>query len=211
MKTLYLIVAVIAAFLLIGILNQMNPSGPPRPGLAKDAAHKPEVQKGLSVMAHKDFGASSEEPVWPGVQFTEVRAFAWPKDDDTKAVILENMTLKSGAINPVGAVLTPEQTKALISAVTGKSPDYLFKGCYEPHNAFVFYDAAKKPVAFVEICFTCFSHRITPKVTATRLDLVALAAIFDAQKLPMGVFPDLHSFKMRFDYELERIALGADK
>lgn len=139
--------------------------------------------------------AYADEAAWPGVKFSEVRAFAWPDDKSTTKVILDGMSLKEGAINPDGALLTPEQTKALIKAVTGKHPDYPVAMCHIPHNAFVFYDEAKKPAAFVEICFGCSSHRIHPKGAAVNLDLVAIAAIFDGHKLPMGEYPDLAAYK----------------
>ena len=152
------------------------------------------------------------EDVWPGLKFSEVRAYAWPDDKSTPAVILKEMTLKPGAINPDGAVLTAEQTKLLIKAVTGKRPGYPVAMCHIPHNAFVFYDASKKPVAFVEICFGCSNHRISPKGAADNLDLLGIAAIFDALKLPMGEYRDLAAYKRHFD-ELQKMIKeqGADK
>lgn len=138
------------------------------------------------------------------MKFSEVRAYAWPDDKNTEAVILKGMTLKDGAINPDGAVLTPEQAKTLVAAVTGKRPEYPVAMCHHPHNAFVFYDAAKKPIAFVEICFGCSNHRIAPIGAAEYLDLVALATIFDAHKLPMGEYRDLAAFKKHFD-ELQKM------
>lgn len=137
----------------------------------------------------------ADEASWPGVEFSEVRAFAWPDDKTTEAVILKGMSLKERAINPEGAALTPVQTKALIKAVTGKHPDYPVAMCHIPHNAIVFYDKAKNPVAFVEICFGCSTHRIEPKGAARNIDLLAVAAIFDAHKLPMGQHPDLAVYK----------------
>ena len=141
----------------------------------------------------------ADEPVWPGVKFAEVRAFAWPGDKTTEAVILNGISLKEGAINPDGAVLTPEQTKKLISAITGKHPDYPVAMCHIPHNAFVFYDDSKKPVAFIEVCFGCGTHRIEPKGFAKEIDLVAIAAIFDTHNLPMGEYSDLSAYKKSVD------------
>jgi hypothetical protein len=139
----------------------------------------------------------AEDP-WPGVKFAEVKAYAWPGDQGGEAVILEGMSLKAGVMNPDGAVLTPEQVKRLLAAVTGKHPAHAVADCHIPHNAFVFYDDAKKPVAFVEICFGCLSNRISPRPAAPVIDLVALAAIFAEHKLPMGEYPDLAAFKKHF-------------
>jgi hypothetical protein len=154
--------------------------------------------------------AFAGDTAWPAVKFSEVRAYAWPDDKSTEAVILKGMILKDGAINPGGAVLTPEQTKTLVAAVTGKRPGYPVAMCHIPHNAFVFYDEAKKPVAFVEICFGCSNHRIAPKGAAENIDLVALASIFDAHKLPMGEYRDLTAFKKHFDELQKMMKAGGD-
>jgi len=128
---------------------------------------------------------------WPRVKYSEVRAYAWPVLPDQGGmgghVILENLTLKPGVINPDGTLLSPAQVKSLLAAVArehGIMTTTLM--CYEPHNAFVFYDSNKKPVAFVEICFDCLGKRIQPDGAANIIDLSALAAIFNELKLPMG-------------------------
>ncbi|WP_395737153.1 hypothetical protein [Prosthecobacter sp.] len=144
-------------------------------------------------------------PLWPGVQFTEVRAYAWPNDEVTEAVILDGMTLKPGVINKDGALLTAQQTKRLLAAITGKHPWHPVASCHIPHNAFVFYDAAHHPVASVELCFGCFNHRIQPGGTSRYLDFPSLASIFDEHKLPMGAYPDYKAFKKKFD-EVSKLA-----
>ncbi len=123
---------------------------------------------------------------WPGVPWMEVRAYAWPDREKAKAVILKDLTLKPGVINPRGALLSTKQVQLLIKSVNGRHPEHPTARCYFPHNAFVFYNAARDPVAFVEICFSCSNHRTFPEGAAANLDLVAMAAIFDAHKLPMG-------------------------
>ena len=135
---------------------------------------------------------------WPGVQYAEVRAYAWPDDKETEEVILPGMALKPGIINNDGALLTPQQVKRLLASVTGKHPWHPVAACHIPHNAYVLYDAAKKPVAFVEICFGCFNHRIMPDGTSRYLDFISLASIFAEHKLPMGEYPDLAAFKKQF-------------
>jgi hypothetical protein len=165
------------------------------------------MTRAILILILSTLCAFAGDAAWPGIKFSEVRAYAWPDDKTTNAVILKGMTLKDGVINPKGASLTPEQTKILIGAVTGKRPKYPVAMCHNPHNAFVFYNAAKKPVAFVEICFRCFNHRISPKGAAENLDLVALAAIFDTSKLPMGKYGDLSTFKKHFD-EVQKIMNG---
>jgi hypothetical protein len=135
---------------------------------------------------------------WPGKEFVEVRAYAWPDDKETDAVILAGMKLKDGVINKEGSVLTPAQVEKLLSAVTGKHPPHRIAKCHIPHNAFVFYDASKTPIAYVEICFKCLSYRTEPDGAAQAFDLVALASIFHEHKLPMGEYEDLPSFEAAF-------------
>ena len=132
---------------------------------------------------------------WPGVQFTEVRAYAWPGNLETTQVILPAMQLKPGVINEDGALLTPDQVKRLLAAVNGKHRAYDQASCFIPHNAFVFYDASKKPVAYLEICFACMGTHAEPKTPKRSTDLIALAKIFDELKLPLGAYPNLEAFK----------------
>jgi len=108
------------------------------------------------------------------------------------------MSLKPGVINKDGALLSPEQTKRLRVAITGLHPDYSVAGCFLPHNAFVFYNAEKRPVAFVEVCFDCGGIRALLKGAAIWVDMLGLGAIFDELKLPLGGYPNLASFKQHF-------------
>jgi hypothetical protein len=77
---------------------------------------------------------------WPGIKFTEVRAYAWPiKAVKSVDVILPGMKLRPDVINKEGTVLTPQEVKQLLAAVTGKHRNYAVAMCHIPHNAFVFY------------------------------------------------------------------------
>jgi hypothetical protein len=135
---------------------------------------------------------------WPGIPFSEVRAYAWlgdTKKEQAEAVILPGMVLGPGVINKDGLLLTPRQVKRLLAAVNGKHPRVPIAACYAPHNAFVFYNADRKPVAFVEVCFDCLNYRIEPRGASDYADLVSLASLFDAQKLPLGAYSSLGEFR----------------
>jgi hypothetical protein len=132
---------------------------------------------------------------WPDVPYKEVRAYAWPGDKTTKAVILENNELLEGVLNKGGTPLSSNQVKWLLSAVNGNHYAHPVAACYRPHNAFVFYDESNKPIAFVEICFGCLSYRSEPRGAADSFDLMTLAVIFDELKLPLGEYTDLEAFK----------------
>lgn len=128
----------------------------------------------------------SASPPWPDIPFTEVRAYAWPTDLRTNAVILPGMKPLPGSLRPEGIPLSPQQVTRLQTAVTGRFPEVVQAFCYVPHNAFIFYNADKKPVAYVEICFTCGGYRAAPKGTAKNYDLPALAKLFHELGLPTG-------------------------
>ena len=138
---------------------------------------------------------------WPPFAFSEVRAFAWPDEEISEAVILPGMTLKPNPLNKNGSVLSPSQIARLLLAIKSGYPGYPLGACYNPHNAFLFYDANGRPVAFFEVCFGCFNYNFGPQKTAqTRgVGLLSLAAIFDELKLPMGEFKSASDFKKHID------------
>jgi len=109
------------------------------------------------------------------------------------------MTLKKGALDKNGAILTSAQVDRLLSATRGTHPDHAIAMCHVPHNAFMFYDASHAPVGFVEICFTCLSTRVEPVGAAPNPDLLALAEIFAEHHLPLGEYADLEAFKRHYN------------
>lgn len=137
---------------------------------------------------------------WPALPFVEARAYAWPVEG-TKGglVILPGIKLREDVINKEGAVLNPDQVKRLQAALSGKHAKHALIRCYSPHNAVVFYDSGKRPVAFVEICFDCLGAGTMPKAPAEWKDFPALAKIFAELKLPIGRSGDLENFNKFFD------------
>ena len=101
---------------------------------------------------------------WPGVKFESVRAYAWPAAQDLEQVVQPNLTLSPGMVDPRGQALTERQVQKLIAAVTRKRPEgrQSLVSCFQPHHAFVFYDAAGRPVAFVELCLRYHGCRMSP-------------------------------------------------
>ena len=136
---------------------------------------------------------------WPSVPFTTVRAYAWPEDYEHLNAILPGMKLAPGVINKEGALLTPEQLHRLRVAV---SPPQHSRGvqripvsnCYIPHNAFVFYNAAKTPVAYLEVCFSCLGYTAQPRIPTAVPNYLPLAVIFEELKLPMGPYVTAKAF-----------------
>jgi hypothetical protein len=104
----------------------------------------------------------------------------------SEGMIHKDMTLPEGVINKDGALLNAQQVKRLLKAEARRFRSRGVAGCYSPHNAFVFYDAEKRPVAFLEICFDCIGSRTVPEDAQCDPDFHALAVLFSELKLPLG-------------------------
>ena len=124
---------------------------------------------------------------WPGVPFTEVRAYAWPADLKVDQVIASDGQLGPGVLNPQGTILSKAQVRRLLAAQARRVGRVKYRPmCYRPHNAFVFRNAAGRAVAFLEICFDCAEVRLQPKDERSNPDFAALARIFMELNLPTG-------------------------
>ena len=134
------------------------------------------------------------EKTWPGVEYTEVKAFHWPSDSDTRRLIDKNFKLLPGVVNKDGVKLSKEQALSLIKSVSGKFPDHPRAMCYIPHNAFIFYNE-KKPVAYIEVCFDCFGYRAFPRAPAKNFDLLSIAKICQQLKIPFGKHKSIQAFE----------------
>jgi len=138
------------------------------------------------------------EPPWPRVPYREVRAFAWdpaktPNIDEQ--VIRADMSFVEGVIDKEGVVLNADQVKRLLKAETHRFADRPVAGCYMPHNAFVFYNADKKPVAFLEVCFDCLGARTNPVDANCDPDFYALAKICAELRIPFGRHKSVEDFE----------------
>ena len=130
--------------------------------------------------------ASSFASDWPNAPFAEVRAYAYNKGGFPDRLIIRNGQLSGTVLNKRGVVLTPAQTTRLVAAVTGyrPRPDSEIM-CFDPRHAFVFYDGAKKPVAWVELCFDCSRALAQPYVDGQVYDVTALERLAKELKLPL--------------------------
>ena len=130
-------------------------------------------------------GVFSAAADWPGVPFAEVRAYTYNKKDDDRNIVTKG-TLSPTVLNKQGVVLTAEQTRALVAAVTGKRPAPQWAAaCFNPHHAFVFYDAAQKPVGWVEVCFECGNAAAEPAQRGQVYDVAALEKLATDLRLPL--------------------------
>jgi hypothetical protein len=122
---------------------------------------------------------------WPECEYKSVRAFAYNRKGDLFRPIIKNGRFDSSVVNPIGAVLNDEQVKRLIAAVTGKHPEHKWiAACFYPRHAFVFFDAAGHPVAWVEVCFECNNAKTEPPQKDQLYDMAALEKLRAELKLP---------------------------
>jgi hypothetical protein len=133
---------------------------------------------------------------WPGGDYPEVRAFAYNLKSQGPLPIIDNGLLSSSATSKTGILLTPAQVRRLIAAVTGKHPSRPLAACFTPRHAFVFYDAAHTPRAWLEVCFECLSTRSKPDDTADNVDFPSLAELCAELGLPSSPGKD---FRKGFD------------
>lgn len=131
---------------------------------------------------------------WPGVAYTEVRAFTWNPKTTTEELMDEKMNFADGVTDRDGVVLNADQVKRLLAAQSRRWKERPVAACYIPHNAFVFYDAQKKPVAFLEICFDCLGSRSHPADKDSDPDFVALAKLCSELKLSFGKAKTVEEF-----------------
>jgi hypothetical protein len=125
-------------------------------------------------------------PHWPSASYVEVRAYAYNSEGDPNRPILKNGRLDSSVVNRRGVILTQQQVSRLVAAVTGKSPlPESITACFDPRHAFVFYGAAKKPVAWVELCFECHNADAEPRQKRQVYDVASLERLARELKLPL--------------------------
>lgn len=123
---------------------------------------------------------------WPPAGYTTVRAFVYDCEAEHRNMSFwrKDGGMHTGVINAPGAVLTPAQVKRVVATANTPAPLKKYKPCYVPHHAFVFYDAADKPVATLEVCFTCNRHVATPGGTPEHIDYGTLWAILHEAGVP---------------------------
>lgn len=95
---------------------------------------------------------------FPGVAFTEVRAFAFDLEVADRPVCgmpLDPDGTPCETVAQPGVVLSDAQTKLLLSMLSKKSTWGSGSSCFLPHHGFVFYDEAGTPVAELSLCFMC--------------------------------------------------------
>jgi hypothetical protein len=104
----------------------------------------------------------------------------------TYETIWHDVKLAASAVNKSGTLLSAKQTERLIRAITKKPPETLIlTNCFDPHHAFVFYDANRKAVAWVQVCFHCGNIQAHPTAPGeSHPDIKGLLKLSKQLKLP---------------------------
>ena len=130
---------------------------------------------------------SSVPAAWPPAAYSTVRAFVYDCDADrTVAFFQKDGSISRGVINAPGALLTPDQVKRLMPALTTATPRQHRTACFIPHHALVFYNAAGQVVAHTEVCFTCTLQRSSPAGLPEHIDFQTVWDILREAGVPCG-------------------------
>jgi hypothetical protein len=123
---------------------------------------------------------------WPGVPFSEVRAYCYDYTAEKSPSFFVNGRMHSGVMDPAGVKLSPDQIRRLQTALTRSHAKQQRTPCYKPHHAFVYYDSAGRPAAVFEMCFGCNQFRATPGGLPEYVDTPALYELTAELGLPLG-------------------------
>ncbi len=123
---------------------------------------------------------------WPKSAFSEVRAYCYDYTAEESPSFFVNGRMHKGVMDPKGVVLSAEQSKRLVEALTVSQGKQDRTPCYKPHHAFVFYGVDGKVAAIFEMCFGCNKFIETPDGLPEYVDTGALYALCQELKLPLG-------------------------
>jgi hypothetical protein len=141
---------------------------------------------GLSSCSTTSGPASGPQTSWPPVNYKSVRAFVYDCEAEHQNMTFINKggRMHEGVINSPGVLLSPAHRDNLLRIANTPAVRDRYKPCYVPHHAIVFYDDADRPVANLEICFTCRRHIATPDGTPGVIDYDALWSLMHELGVP---------------------------
>jgi hypothetical protein len=153
----------------------------------------------LAVLLATGCLANAEEPKlapWPPEGTAEVRAYVF--SDHLQRLILDGEKINGEATDHPGVVLTEAQVERLNAIVRTEVPFYGGALCFEPRNAFVYFDKDGNALAAFNICFECIQLRTQPeglRVGNVPNDFPAFAELVEELDLPVGKYPSAAAFK----------------
>ena len=140
--------------------------------------------------------AAEQPKAWPNVPFKHVVAYCYDFSQDTRGsdITFPDGSLHKGVIRATTVRLTEPQVQQVVGLLTKVSEEEDGEAdCYEPHHAFVFYDADWKVVASIDVCFLCEDYIARPKGVSENIDLAALEKFCRGLGLPVFEKPEAYS------------------
>jgi hypothetical protein len=132
--------------------------------------------------------AEDANKFWPSETFKHVVAYCYDfsKDSRGSAITFPDGSLHKGVIRATTVRLEELQVSKLRSLIsTDSDTEHRNVDCYDPHHAFVFYDAEWKVIASVDVCFLCDDYQARPMGISKSIDLAALETFTRNLGLPM--------------------------
>lgn len=146
--------------------------------------------------------ADQAPKLWPDKPFEHVVAYCYDYTQDERgaSITFPDGSLHAGVIRSTTLRLDAKQVlklRTLLSKDTGEEEAEV--DCYDPHHAFVFYDATWKVIASVDICFLCENYSARPKGVAEVVDFEALEDF--CRRIGLPVFGGAAGYSALFKQE----------
>ena len=103
----------------------------------------------LVTVLQQDYRPKTPAKLFPDA--IEVRAFAWGYGPQGQGVV---------QLYPEGVTLTPKDVVKLRRAIFWTIPPEAVAACCIPRHSFEFFDAQKRKIGTLEVCFECLCARI---------------------------------------------------
>lgn len=125
---------------------------------------------------------------WPVEGVTEVRAYRinWAEEFGQVGILTGEGELRATRIPQEGIVLNTQQTAKLHHVITGEHAEYASAACFNPHHAFVFFDADGKILGCLDVCFKCSAYVGSHDGFAEYLDLDGLRELLGELEIPIS-------------------------
>ena len=125
---------------------------------------------------------------WPIEGVAEIRAYRvdWADKHNQEGILTTEGELRNERLPQEGVALNAKQSAKLHQVIMGEHPAHPPVDCYNPHHAFVFFDAEEKILGSVDICFMCSDYVSSHDGFARHLDYAGLRKLFTELEIPIS-------------------------
>jgi hypothetical protein len=128
---------------------------------------------------------------WPPKGFVAIVGYCMDDTQDPRGIdpVLPDRSLNKGIIRSTTVRLSTEQSKLLLELITKPAGEFQEEqDCYYPHHAFVFYDAAWKPVGWFAVSFECSTYTASTKAVPENLVVADIRKFCEKIGMPTPLF-----------------------